>query len=262
MTDDSWRYSCARRSKTSTAPSRAACSRPWFVCSATSTWPRRRCTKRFAPRSSSGRATACLPIRAPGSSRPAASRRSTASAGGRASTRSRTSPSKSKRSPTSRRNRATARASRTIGCASMFTCCHPALAPDAQVALTLREVCGLTTEEIAQAFLKPAADAGAADRARQGENPRCAAFRIRCRRRTSCRSGWTACCASSISCSTRATRRRRAPSVTRLDLSGEAIRLGRLLVELLPEPEAIGPAGADAAAGVAARGARRRRPVN
>jgi RNA polymerase sigma-70 factor (ECF subfamily) len=38
----------------------------------------------------------------------------------------------------------------------IFTCCHPALSPDAQVALTLREVCGLTTEEIAQAFLKPA----------------------------------------------------------------------------------------------------------
>src|SRR5262249_56122690 len=38
----------------------------------------------------------------------------------------------------------------------VFTCCHPALAPDAQVALTLREVCGLTTEEIAQAFLTPA----------------------------------------------------------------------------------------------------------
>src|SRR6185436_10690583 len=38
----------------------------------------------------------------------------------------------------------------------IFTCCHPALAPDAQVALTLREVCGLTTEQIAQAFLTPA----------------------------------------------------------------------------------------------------------
>src|SRR5579864_5267687 len=38
----------------------------------------------------------------------------------------------------------------------IFTCCHPALSPDAQVALTLREVCGLTTEEIAHAFLTPA----------------------------------------------------------------------------------------------------------
>ena len=38
----------------------------------------------------------------------------------------------------------------------IFTCCHPALPPDAQIALTLREVCGLTTEEIARAFLSPA----------------------------------------------------------------------------------------------------------
>jgi RNA polymerase sigma-70 factor (ECF subfamily) len=45
--------------------------------------------------------------------------------------------------------------SRTIA-SLIFTCCHPALAPDAQVALTLREVCGLTTEEIARAFLTPA----------------------------------------------------------------------------------------------------------
>ncbi len=54
----------------------------------------------------------------------------------------------------------------------IFTCCHPALSPDAQVALTLREVCGLTTEEIAQAFLSARTDAGAAHRARQGEDPR------------------------------------------------------------------------------------------
>ena len=49
----------------------------------------------------------------------------------------------------------------------IFTCCHPALQPDAQVALTLREVCGLTTEEIARAFLTAAADARAAHRACQ-----------------------------------------------------------------------------------------------
>ena len=54
----------------------------------------------------------------------------------------------------------------------IFTCCHPALAPDAQVALTLREVCGLTTEEIAQAFLERRAHTGAAHRAREGEDPR------------------------------------------------------------------------------------------
>ena len=54
----------------------------------------------------------------------------------------------------------------------IFTCCHPALPPDAQVALTLREVCGLTTEEIARAFLIARADARAAHRARQGQDPR------------------------------------------------------------------------------------------
>ena len=54
----------------------------------------------------------------------------------------------------------------------IFTCCHPALSPDAQVALTLREVCGLTTEEIAQRVPHARADAGAAHRARQGQDPR------------------------------------------------------------------------------------------
>ena len=54
----------------------------------------------------------------------------------------------------------------------IFTCCHPALAPDARVALTLREVCGLTTEEIARAFLTTAAHPGPAHRARQGQDPR------------------------------------------------------------------------------------------
>ena len=55
----------------------------------------------------------------------------------------------------------------------IFTCCHPALSSDAQVALTLREVCGLTTEEIAAAFLASAADPGPAHRPRQGQDPRC-----------------------------------------------------------------------------------------
>jgi RNA polymerase sigma-70 factor, ECF subfamily len=53
----------------------------------------------------------------------------------------------------------------------IFTCCHPALAPDAQVALTLREVCGLTTEEIAAPSSRRRRP-GAAHRARQGEDPR------------------------------------------------------------------------------------------
>ena len=124
-----------------------------------------------APRWSSGRARACPPIPGPGSCRPAASRRSTASAGAPGSTRS------------TRRRRAARRRHRRRPdwddegveddrLRLIFTCCHPALSPDAQVALTLREVCGLTTEEIARAFLTTAAHAGPAHRARQGEDPR------------------------------------------------------------------------------------------
>ena len=75
----------------------------------------------------------------------------------------------------------------------IFTCCHPALKPDAQVALTLREVCGLTTEEIARAFLvaPPASHSGSSAR-----SPRFATrvFPTRCRRSPSCRPAWTACC--------------------------------------------------------------------
>ena len=76
----------------------------------------------------------------------------------------------------------------------IFTCCHPALPPDAQVALTLREVCGLTTEEIARAFLAPAPTDRAAHRARQGEDPRCRASPTRCRRAPSCPTASTPCC--------------------------------------------------------------------
>ena len=53
----------------------------------------------------------------------------------------------------------------------IFTCCHPAIDPKVQVPLTLREVCGLTTDEIAAAFLTAPADHGAADRPGQGEDP-------------------------------------------------------------------------------------------
>ena len=75
------------RSTRSTAPTRAASSPRSSACSATSTWPRRRCTTRSRRRWSNGRATACPPIRAPGWSPPAASRRSTAFAAAPASTR-------------------------------------------------------------------------------------------------------------------------------------------------------------------------------
>ena len=121
----------------------------------------------------------------------------------------------------------------------VFTCCHPALSPDAQVALTLREVCGLTTEEIAQAFLSAAptlaqrivrAKAKIRDARIPYEVP--APPELPQRLDSVLRviylvfnEGYSASSGSSL---------------TRVDLSGEAIRLGRLLVGLLPEPEALG----------------------
>jgi len=122
----------------------------------------------------------------------------------------------------------------------IFTCCHPSLPPEARVALTLREVCGLTTEEIAKAFLI---------------TPRTLAQRI-VRAKTKIREtpipyevptpqelperlgavlhviylvfneGYSAAAGA---------------EVTRAELTGEAIRLGRLLTELRPEPEVMGP---------------------
>src|SRR3954469_14578728 len=121
----------------------------------------------------------------------------------------------------------------------VFTCCHPALAPDAQVALTLREVCDLKTEEIARAFLTPAPtlaqrivraktkirDAripyevpGAADLPERLEAVLRVVYLV-------FNEGYSASSGD---------------SVTRADLSGEAVRLARLIVELLPEPEAMG----------------------
>jgi len=121
----------------------------------------------------------------------------------------------------------------------VFTCCHPALAPDAQVALTLREVCGLTTEEIAQAFLTPAptlaqrivrAKAKIKDAKIPYQVPTPAELpeRLEAVLRVIYlvfNEGYSASSGA---------------AVTRHDLSAEAIRLGRLLVELLPEPEAQG----------------------
>jgi RNA polymerase sigma-70 factor (ECF subfamily) len=121
----------------------------------------------------------------------------------------------------------------------IFTCCHPSLAPDAQIALTLREVCGLTTEEIAQAFLSPAPTLAqrivrAKAKIRDARIP----YRVPDPHELAARldsvlrvvylvfnEGYSASSGQSL---------------TRVDLSGEAIRLGRLLVQLLPEPEAIG----------------------
>jgi RNA polymerase sigma-70 factor (ECF subfamily) len=120
----------------------------------------------------------------------------------------------------------------------IFTCCHPALKPDAQVALTLREVCGLTTEEIARAFLAEVPTI--AQRIVRGkakirdaripyqvpslaEVPQRLVLVLRVVYLVF-NEGYAASSGD---------------SVTRADLSAEAIRLGRLLVELLPEPEAM-----------------------
>jgi len=121
----------------------------------------------------------------------------------------------------------------------IFICCHPALAPEARVALTLREVCGLTTEEIAHAFLTaPSTLAQRIVRAkakiRDARIPYQVPSSVELPGRLDAvlqviylvfNEGYSASSGE---------------SVTRSDLSGEAIRLGRLLSELLPEPEVTG----------------------
>ena len=121
----------------------------------------------------------------------------------------------------------------------IFTCCHPALPPDAQIALTLREVCGLTTEEIARAFLGGAAAIAqrivrAKAKIREARLPYEVPVVAELPDRLDAvlrviylvfNEGYSASSGD---------------AVIRADLSGEALRLGRLLVELLPEPEAIG----------------------
>jgi RNA polymerase sigma-70 factor (ECF subfamily) len=121
----------------------------------------------------------------------------------------------------------------------VFTCCHPALAPEARTALTLREVCGLTTEEIARAFLtSPATLAQRIVRAKAKIRDAGIPYQVPPPAELPDRletvlqviylvfnEGYSASAGD---------------QVTRADLSQEAIRLGGLLVELLPETEAIG----------------------
>lgn len=121
----------------------------------------------------------------------------------------------------------------------MFTCCHPALAPDVQVALTLREVCGLTTEQVASAFL--VSGPTMAQRIVRGKAKIRAAgipYQIPSAeelpdRLDSVLSVIYLVFNEGYSSSS-------GPSLTRADLSGEAIRLGRLLLELLPDAEVMG----------------------
>jgi RNA polymerase sigma-70 factor, ECF subfamily len=121
----------------------------------------------------------------------------------------------------------------------IFTCCHPALAPEARVALTLREVCGLTTEEIARAFLTAAPTLAqrivrAKAKIREARIP----YQVPSPEELPDRLDAVLqvvylVCNESYSASSGA-------SLTRADLSAEAIRLGRLLLELSPEPEVMG----------------------
>jgi RNA polymerase sigma-70 factor (ECF subfamily) len=121
----------------------------------------------------------------------------------------------------------------------IFTCCHPSLAPDARVALTLREVCGLTTEEIAKAFLTtPRTLAQRIVRAKAKIREERIPYEVPTPQQLPERlgavlqviylvfnEGYSAAAGA---------------EVTRAELTGEAIRLGRLLAELHPEPEVMG----------------------
>src|SRR5271163_1452472 len=121
----------------------------------------------------------------------------------------------------------------------IFTCCHPALAPEAHVALTLREVCGLTTEEIAKAFLTiPRTLAQRIVRAKAKIRDTRIPYEVPTPQELPERLGAVLqvvylvfnegyCAAAGA-------------EVTRAELTGEAIRLGRLLAELQQEPEVLG----------------------
>ena len=116
----------------------------------------------------------------------------------------------------------------------VFTCCHPALAPDAQVALTLREVCGLTTEEIARAFLAtPSTMAQRIVRAKAKIRDARIPYQVPSRDELPERLDLVLSVVYLVF-------NEGYSAVTRHDLAAESIRLGRLLVELLPEPEAVG----------------------
>jgi RNA polymerase sigma-70 factor (ECF subfamily) len=121
----------------------------------------------------------------------------------------------------------------------IFTCCHPALPPEAQIALTLREVCGLTTEEIARAFLATAPTI-AKRIVRAKAKIRDARIPYELPGRDELPDRLDAVLHVIYLVFTEGYSASEGSSLTRRDLSAEAIRLGRLLVELLPESEAEG----------------------
>jgi RNA polymerase sigma-70 factor, ECF subfamily len=121
----------------------------------------------------------------------------------------------------------------------IFTCCHPALSPDGQLALTLREVCGLTTEEIARAFLTTAPTI-AKRIVRAKAKIRDAHIPYEVPSRNDLPQRLESVLQVIYLVFTEGYAASSGESLTRPDLSGEAIRLGRLLVELLPEAEAQG----------------------
>ena len=121
----------------------------------------------------------------------------------------------------------------------IFTCCHPALAPEAQVALTLREVCGLTTEEIARAFLTGAPTlAQRIVRAKRKIRDAHIPYRVPSKENLPARLDSVLRVVYLVF--TEGYAASSGPSLVRADLSAEGIRLGRLLLELLPEPEVMG----------------------
>ncbi len=121
----------------------------------------------------------------------------------------------------------------------IFTCCHPALSPDARVALTLREVCSLTTEEIAHAFLVGASTV-AQRIVRAKAKIRSAGIPYRVPSAAEWPDRLDAVLQVVYLVFNEGYAASSGASLTRADLSGEAIRLGRLLMELAPAPEVMG----------------------
>ena len=120
----------------------------------------------------------------------------------------------------------------------IFTCCHPALPPEGQVALTLREICGLTTEEIARAFLvSPATLAQRIVRAKAIIRDKAIPYQVPASQELPARLGAVLLVVYLIF------NEGFSAETTGAELSREAIRLGRLLLGLLPEPEVMGLLG-------------------